>query len=107
MRANTQHRGSYGSHSGVTQHPRRTLGNTRGCFWLLQQLGLPLAFRRVWARDIKNLLHFVEQFFMMINAKILRHMSVCVCVSVLNVRDTEYTEPHPLFGGRLPWSVLV
>ena len=67
----------------------------------VQQLGLPLAFGAgVWVRDIKYLLHFVEQFFTMINDKSPRYMQVCVCVCVcvLNLRDTEYT--YPLCGGR-------
>ena len=54
----------------------------------------------VGVRDIKCLLHLVEQSFTMINDKSPRYMQVCVCVCVcvVNLRDTEYT--YPLCGGK-------
>lgn len=80
VRANTQHSHLWFSFWDETN----TLGDTakpKGVFWLLQQLGLPLAFGvGVWVRDIKYLLHFVERFFTMINDKSPRYMQVCVCV---------------------------
>lgn len=78
VKANTQHRAnSWFSFWGGTAL-QGDIG--KWVFLVITAAGAAAGIKRVWTRDIKNPLHFVGQFFTMINTKSLRHVCACTCM---------------------------